>query len=286
MTTVTVPSTRPNSGTISKVWRAHVRRKGQSDKIASDQLRLLTRLASHARKHPFDVTQKDIEVWFDDINVSPSTALTYVSQLASLYTYLADRFEFGDPTTGIERPKRPKRLPRPIPQEVLSEKYKLYAASVDPGDRRMRAILALDCLGGLRCSDIANLQGEGVDVASRQLRVIGKGNKERAIPLHAEVLRAVFAWRAPKPGRPVISWLNDPERPLKARVVSTLVSDALGGDWVAHQGRHSFATSFYQDSHDLRLLQAILGHESLATTALYAATDTTQAQEVVDRLTL
>jgi site-specific recombinase XerD len=178
----------------------------------------------------------------------------------------------ANPVAGLQTPKRPTTLPKAIPATQLGPM--LDAVSGDePVDLRDRAILELLYATGLRVSELASLTVADV---SRDdfLRVVGKGSKERAVPLGGPARRALQRYL--DEGRPRLAcnagaalWVGRRGGPLDARGVRRVVRNRLGT--FPHALRHSFATHLLEGGADLRAVQELLGHVELATTQLYTS---------------
>lgn len=157
-------------------------------------------------------------------------------------------------------------LPRPISEPDL-------AVAIDQADRLMAAWLTLAAYAGLRCAEIAGLVRSDVIEADHLLRIMGKGRKERLVPMGDKVAAALDAYGLPRRG-PVFT------RPRGSAYPPAMVSreiaiylESRGIDATAHQLRHRFGTRAYRASRDLRLVQELMGHGSPVVTAGYAAWD-------------
>jgi site-specific recombinase XerD len=229
------------------------------------------------------VTRDDLETWLDSCNLSPGARYTYIGTLAAFYRWLNDTgVIFEDPTAKLDRPRLPRRLPRPMPKEHLYRAVRL-------ADPRMKAWLLLAGLEGLRCFEIAGLRREDVHERADPpslLVVDGKGGHQRALPLHPETAGALrpfldtrgWLWTSTRTGRPFLPG-----------TVSTYIARHLhihGFTATAHQARHHFGTEVYRLSHDLRLTQELMGHADPRTTAGYAAIDVGGSAAVVKRIQL
>lgn len=147
-------------------------------------------------------------------------------------------------------------VPKPVPDDVLRQ----VLTTVDD---RVRLMLMLGALAGLRRAEIARVHSD--DVTAEGLRVFGKGGKTRLVPLLPELrdeLERVDGWAFPS---------SHGSGPLAPRYVSQLIGQALPKPWTAHTLRHRFATRAYQATHDIRAVQELLGHSSVATTQRYTA---------------
>lgn len=185
-----------------------------------------------------------------------------------------------DPTVRIVRPKQRRVLPRPIGDEDLE-------LAVRTAPAQMRAMLMLAAFTGLRCKEIAELRRDDVIEAKGLLRVVsGKGDKERIVPLHPDVLEALQCVPMPKTG---IIFVRPRGGKFSANWLSATISRYLhehGIDATAHRCRHWFGTSVYEHGHDLRVTQELLGHSDPSTTAGYVAYSHVNAAAAVASLSL
>ncbi|MCS5637134.1 MAG: tyrosine recombinase XerC [Myxococcota bacterium] len=210
-----------------------------------------------------------------------------------------------DPTTGIPAPKLPKRAPRPLSVDdcfVLAESDGVAPAdgAEQPRQRmarlRDRAIVELLYGTGIRVGELAALDVRDVDLHRSEVRVLGKGNKERVVPIPEKARLAVAEWvdARRRPGllaEPLFTVLrrnHEPEpRRLSARDVrrGLVRRGRLGGidDRVhPHRLRHSYATHLLDMGADLREIQELLGHASLSTTQKYTAVSVEHLRQVYD----
>lgn len=212
-----------------------------------------------------EATEEDVQTFLDAKRLGVRTRYCWLSNLHSFYVFEVRRRKVKvDPTAEIIRPKLPRNLPRPIAESDLT--YALEAAGVV-----MRCWLVLGAYAGLRCSEIARLTRSDVLDADGLLRIVGKGNVERLIPIHPEVMRALQVAGMPRSGHLF-------RRPRGGRFPDAMVSreiavffDGLDIDATAHQLRHYFGTNIYRACKDLRVTQELLGHASPTTTAIYTA---------------
>ncbi len=178
------------------------------------------------------------------------------------------------------RPRLPRRLPRPIDDTDLAR-----AIAAAPSASPLRCFLLLAAFQGLRCQEIAGLRGEDVDRDAELLTVRhGKGGHERALPLHPLV-----AAQLPRVAGGPLFTLAGGSSPLRSHNVSHVVNDHLHSIGIAasaHTLRHWHATKLYQATNDLRMVQELLGHASVATTQIYAGWDRAKAGPAVAALTV
>lgn len=234
---------------------------------------------------------------------------TVARKLASLRTFYRHRVRTGactaDPTLGIPAPRGPRRLPRPIPVdecEALAEADARDSAARPPAGPeaarlRDRALVELLYGAGLRVGELEGLDVRDVDLHRAEVRVWGKGDKERIVPLPGaarEALEAWLRWRE-RPGvlaEPLFVSLRraretSPRR-LGARDVRRILARRARRAGVAgrihpHRLRHSYATHLLDMGADLREIQELLGHASLSTTQKYTGVSAERLLEVYDR---
>lgn len=225
------------------------------------------------------VTRDEVETFLDGRAVSARTRYWWLSTIHCFYTWAIKAGQLRcNPTLDIRRPKIRKTLPRPIPDDELVE------ALAQASDPQVRCWLLLGALAGLRCNEMATLAREDVLEHEKLLRVQGKGGKERMVPLHSELLSALN--RLPMPAHGPVFRRPD-GRPYTGDRLSHKLSEFLtnvGSSSSGHALRHRFATKVLQACHDIRTTQELMGHESLATTAIYTAWDRAAARDAVSAI--
>ncbi|MBW3623234.1 MAG: tyrosine recombinase XerC [Armatimonadetes bacterium] len=200
-----------------------------------------------------------------------------------------------DPTVGLSSPKLDRRLPRPLaPDEV---KALLNAPDLSkPEGLRDRAILELLYASGLRASELCSLNVGDIHTQAGEVRVLGKGSKERVTLVGIPALDALNAYvdrgrseLAQKSGKPTTAlFLNSRGNRLSDRSLRGIVykwierAGAIAGV-SPHTLRHSFATHMLEGGADLRTVQELLGHASVATTQIYTHVSRKRLKEVYDR---
>lgn len=187
-----------------------------------------------------------------------------------------------DPTAGLQTPKLPRRLPETISTgdatEMLDAALAAAAEDEGPGGRRDVAILEVLYGAGIRVGELTALDLADLDHDRRSLRVTGKGDKQRTVPLGAPAWRALDAWLAVR-GELVAEttdavFIGDRGRRIDPRVVRRIVHRCLAAvpdapDLGPHGLRHAMATHLLEGGADLRSVQEMLGHASVATTQIY-----------------
>ncbi|MDN5724571.1 MAG: tyrosine recombinase XerC [Propionibacteriales bacterium] len=191
-----------------------------------------------------------------------------------------------NPAQTLRSPKTPKRLPATVEQveadRMLTGAAEAAAADDSPIGRRDAAMLEVLYATGIRVSELCGLDLADVDHGRGTLRVLGKGDKERTVPMGGPAIRALAAWlsvraalvgaRAGQPAQNAV-FLGERGGRIDPRVVRRIVHRALvaagAPDLGPHGLRHAMATHLLEGGADLRSVQELLGHSSLATTQLY-----------------
>lgn len=238
-------------------------------------------------------------------HLSQSAIRLRFSALRSFYRFLVRRGRLAvSPIRKLALPKSPKRLPRFFTPEqtlaLLEAPAKAWAAREDKTDGRSResdylrdtAILETLYSCGLRVSELAGLRMSDVDWNERVIRVLGKGKKERLLPIGSAALRAIRIYRDQLPAQvqeadPVFLAHPNRESAISSRVIQLrlkryLVSAGLDGNMSPHKLRHSFATHLLDRGADLRSVQELLGHAHLVTTQVYTHVTTERLKNAYD----
>ncbi|MEM7472010.1 MAG: tyrosine recombinase XerC [Pseudomonadota bacterium] len=216
-----------------------------------------------------------------------------LSAVKSFYRWFAERDGF-EPTAVLatRAPKFQKKLPRPLAQDAaiaMIETVELQS-SKDWVSARDVAVVTLLYGCGLRISEALSLKGRDAPLPE-VLRITGKGNKERVVPVLAAARQAVERYRLSQP------FELEPDAPLfrgvrggalSPRLIAKVMENArhqlgLPATATPHAMRHSFATHLLEAGGDLRAIQELLGHASLSTTQAYTAVDTARLMEVYDK---
>ncbi len=193
-----------------------------------------------------------------------------------------------DPASGLTPPKGERRLPRTLDADRTAQLLD-GAQEDDFIARRDHAILELFYSSGLRLSELVNLNLDGLDLGSGLVRVVGKGNKTRELPVGRMARLALDAWlplRALANPADGALFISRQGRRIGPRAVQLRVRQAgiseLGQHLHPHMLRHSFASHMLESSQDLRAVQELLGHADIATTQVYTHLDFQHLATVYD----
>lgn len=223
-------------------------------------------------------------VWINDLELSARSQARILSGLKAFYRYLLldDRIE-KDPTALLEGPKLGRKLP-----EVLSvAEIDSMLSKIDlskPEGRRNKAMLEVLYSCGLRVTELVGLKLSNLYRDEEFVRVIGKGDKERLVPVSKKAIKEIDLYMPDRnslvvqPGNEDILFLNRRGRMLSRVMVFTIIKELASAAGIKkrvspHTFRHSFATHLVEGGADLRAVQEMLGHESIITTEIYTHLD-------------
>lgn len=237
---------------------------------------------------PLKIEDSDIRRFIDylfDLNISPRTQARIISGIKSFYKYLLlENLIDKDPTELIEGPKVGRKLPEVLSLEEIDKMVNSidYSKNAAHRDRTIIEIL-YGC--GLRVSECVSLQISQIFFDESFIRVIGKGNKQRLVPIGSVAMKQLKIYLEQershypiKPGNEDFVFLNQRGTRLSRMSAFNLLKDLaqkaeLKKNISPHTLRHSFATHLVEGGADLRAVQEMLGHESITTTEIYTHLD-------------
>src|ERR1700693_4545077 len=243
----------------------------------------LDALAGWLKRSPASATREDLERYLADLRAEGLAATTIARRVASVRALFRHELLLGsrgdNPAAEIGLPRRVRRLPRTLsPGEA--ERLVDAAAGTTPRALRDRALVELLYGAGLRVSEAVGLERGGVDLDERLVRTVGKGGKERVVPIGRSAVDALRRYLSR--GRPFLDRRHRQELFLNAQgggltragafLILRKLAEKAGlepGRVHPHLLRHSFATHLLEGGADLRSVQEMLGHADLATTELY-----------------
>jgi len=264
------------------------------DAYQRDLLKLLDFLKSEG-KDVLDVELTDLQTFaagLHDVGIGPRSQCRILSGVRSFFRFLQlDGYRDDDPSELLESPVLGEHLP-----EVLStEEVDALEASIDlskPEGHRNRAIIEVLFSCGLRVSELVNLKLSNLYLEEQYVRVMGKGSKERLVPISERAIRELDFWFADrnllniKTGEEDYVFLNRRGAHLTRTMILIMIKRQAEEAGIRktispHTLRHSFATALLEGGADLRAIQALLGHESIGTTEIYTHIDMTTLREEI-----
>lgn len=213
-----------------------------------------------------------------------------LSATRSFYTYLGhEKLVESNPFDGVSAPRAAKKLPSTLSVDEISEL--LDQDDDSPAGRRDKAILELLYSSGLRLSELSNLEYDGIDRDQGEVRVTGKGNRQRIVPVGRLALAAVDRWLEVRGTLArtdeTALFVNQQGHRLSNRGIQYRLTHwankyGLGRPLHPHMLRHSFASHVLESSGDLRSVQEMLGHADISTTQIYTHLDFQHLARVYD----
>lgn len=293
--------TDKNSKDIVSRYRRYLKlEKGYSANTLDAYMRDVDKLFRYLAVEQVDVLDVKLEdlehfaAFISDLGIGPRSLARILSGVRQFYRFLViDGYLEVDPTELLESPKQPDHLP-----EVLSTaEVDLLEQAIDLSKwegYRNRAIIEVLFSCGLRVSELTNLKLSNLYIEEQYIRVMGKGSKERLVPISPRALDELNYWFSDrnvmkiKPGEEDYVFLNRRGQHLTRTMILIMikryaVEAGIKKTISPHTLRHSFATSLLEGGADLRAIQAMLGHESIGTTEIYTHIDTsTLRQEILE----
>ncbi|POY36337.1 site-specific tyrosine recombinase XerD [Solitalea longa] len=228
---------------------------------------------------------KDFIAWINELGMEASTQARVLSGLRSFFQFLIlEDVIKDDPTSLIENPKIARKLPDTLSVHEINKLIGAIDLSTSEGVRN-KAMLEMMYGSGLRVSELINLQLSSLYLNTEFLKVIGKGNKERLVPMSSSSIKHLTIYRETiriqqtiKPGNEDIIFLNRRGSKLSRVMVFIIIKELAEKAGIhksisPHTLRHSFATHLVEGGADLRAVQEMLGHESITTTEIYTHLD-------------
>jgi len=263
--------------------------KSLSDNSVNAYLRDVEKLTSFLQdndelKKPGDVGLKDLQQfvkWVARLGMTSASQARMISGIRAFYKYCqAENITQKDPTVLLEAPK----LKRALPDVLSFDEIENIIAQIDlskPEGGRNKAILETMYSCGLRVSEVVNLKISQLFLDVGFIRVIGKGDKERLVPIGRSAIKYINIYRNDirthvnvKPGYENILFLNKRGTGISRVMIFLIIKDlakkaGIKKNISPHTFRHSFATHLIEGGADLRAVQEMLGHESITTTEIY-----------------
>ncbi|WP_232375434.1 tyrosine-type recombinase/integrase [Mycolicibacterium baixiangningiae] len=257
---------------MTSAYLLHLAAAGHTARTIDARRKSLTRIARALRCPPGDVTAERLVDWFGRQDWKPETRKFYRSAARGFFAWA---YRTGRVPEYLPDALPSVRIPAAVPRPVPDDAWRTALAKADP---RVTLMMRLAAEVGMRRAEVARVHTRDVveGIGGAQLVVHGKGGKTRVVPISdalAEVLRRGAAGHTA--GMPASGWLfpTGVGGHIGEHQVGKLVAAALPDGWSMHKLRHRFATRAYRGSRNLRAVQQLLGHASIATTERYTAVD-------------
>lgn len=257
-------------------WRMSMIAQSLSSRTIDERIRVLKQFSKYSGKFPLNASTDDIVEWLATKR-NNSTKWSYLSHLRAFYRWatLTDRID-DNPTRVIPSPRRPRYKPRPVSpvhiDYVLSQNLR----------KKTRTMILLAAFAGLRVHEIAKVHGRDYDQLAGQLTVLGKGSQIAVIPIN-EQLQQFFNTM------PTNDWWFPSRKGghIHRASVGNCITRAFSRNGIRiepHQLRHSFGTQLLRVGGDIRVVQTLMRHASIQSTALYVDVEESQARETTNLL--
>lgn len=267
--------------------------KSLSENSVEAYLRDLDKLTQYLELNPGIYSPSDLKLkelqhfirWIGELGMTPGSQARIISGIKSFFKYCTqEQIIQNDPTVLLESPK----LKRSLPDVLSYEEIENMIAAIDlskPEGGRNKAILETMYSCGLRVSELVGLRISCLYLDVGFIRVIGKGNKERLVPVGETATKFISIYKneirthiQPKTGQEDILFLNRRGGQLSRVMIFLIIKELAGLARITknispHTFRHSFATHLVENGADLRAVQEMLGHESITTTEIYTHID-------------
>ena len=252
--------------------------RNYSNNTSLSYVKDVTLFSDFIKKNLLLVDKKDIEKYIRSLNKSSKTISHVISSLKSFYNYYMRMGNIkSNPTDEIDRPKIEKKIPEFLTLEEVSSLLNFEVNN--EFEARNKAILELLYSSGLRISELTSLELSNIDLDECLVRVMGKGSKERIVPLGDYAIDAlkeyIYFYR------PILNknnssyvFLNNRGGVLSRQFIFKVIKEecikkGIRKNVSPHTLRHTFATHLLKNGADLRIIQELLGHENLSTTQIY-----------------
>lgn len=254
-------------------------------------------MANEIKTTPIKITKQEVQQFIYETakTIKPTSQARLISSLRSFFDYLIfEDYRNDNPTDLIEAPKTGRKLPDTLSEEEIIK----LVANIDlshPQGERNKTIIETIYGCGLRVSELINLKISDLFFDDSYIRILGKGNKYRFVPIHDTTKKLINSYiyhfrnhLEPKPEDIDTLFLNRRGRKLTRQMIFIVLKELALKSKVnkkigPHTLRHSFATHLLKRGADLRVIQQLLGHESITTTEIYVHLDNSYLQKVVQK---
>ena len=275
--------------------------RGLSDNSIEAYVRDITKLQAYCENDsssiPIDAvsatTLTSFLVELNQLGLAAHSQARIISGIKGFYKYMIIEKKISDdPTVLVDAPKLGRKLPDTLDVNEINNLLDAIDHSKPEGARN-RAILEVLYSSGLRVSELINLRKTNLFLEAGFIRVIGKGNKERLVPIGSEAIKYLNIYFEQsrvhieiKPGEEDMVFLNRRGKRLTRVMIFTIIKNLAAAAGInkkisPHTFRHSFATHLIEGGADLRAVQEMLGHESITTTEIYTHLDKTYLKQII-----
>ena len=258
----------------------------------------LDKFLEAAQKDTREAVHEDVQAFFEslaDVGIHPRSRARILSSLRSYYSFLRmDGYISGNPVENIQSPAIGRHLPDVLALEEIDSMINAIDLSAAEGQRN-RAIIETMYSCGLRVSELCSLRLSDLYLDDEFVRVLGKGGKQRLVPVSSRAIAELQAYMAERASMNIAPGCEDyiflsyrRGKPLSRITVFHIVKELVAAVGInknvsPHTFRHSFATHLLEGGANLRAIQSMLGHESISTTEIYTHIDRTRLrQEIIE----
>lgn len=287
-----------------KGYKAYLRlERSMSDNSVEAYLRDVSKLTDYLQitqqlKNPGEIDLKDLQAfvkWVGELGMTATSQSRMISGIRSFYKYcLIEQICTIDPSVLLDAPKTQRALPDTLSFEEIEKMIAQIDLSSPEGGRN-KAIVETMYSCGLRVSEVVNLTISGLYLDVGFIRVIGKGDKERLIPIGSDAIKYITTYKETirshqsiQPNFEDILFLNRRGKNLTRVMIFYIIKELAHKAGITktispHTLRHSFATHLVEGGADLRAVQEMLGHESITTTEIYTHLDRDFLRDTLQR---
>ncbi len=266
---------------VLRKWRSWQEAQRLSRRTITSRAETIRHLVDFTGAQPLEITPDDIIEFCGRSEITETSAATYHENIRAFSMWaVVTELRDDDPTMRTPRPKRSKSQPRPLLDSQIERLF------VQVNRRRTYLYLLFAALAGLRVSEIARIRGEHIDLEAGVFEVLGKGNRKDTLPLHPVLIAELRRW--PRVG-PLFSSYVSADEHVTGKAVSAAISQVMRKAGVLgkpHQIRHWFGTALLRSGVDVRVVQTLLRHRSLATTEIYTEVIAVMQSDALNHLTI
>lgn len=274
-----------NTLSLLTEWQAWQRAAGLSERTITERTGTLNHLSTFLERDLSALTAGGIIMFLGRKGIGPASRATYHASIRSFCAWAVEvGYYVQNPADKTPSPKRPKNTPRPVAAAQLGAILKVAHRP------KTRMMVLLAALAGLRVHEIAKLQGQDIDLDTGALTVTGKGGTTQVIPLHPLLIDMARGF--PREGYWFTTYKGNKERttgPILPSAVGTTIGRAMERAKVhgtPHQLRHWYGTALLEQGVDLRTVQELMRHESIASTQIYTKVSDVRRRAAINLLEL